>query len=74
MAGRIRDKLPFLLQQEPEFHAHPWIDRFEVLSIKEWNQIYSNFPIQPVQQPSNQPVNQPANSSGNPSANQPPAP
>lgn len=47
---RIKAKLPFELQKEPEIKM-TLIDDFEILSIHEWNTnpLYSQFPISPVQ-------------------------
>lgn len=46
---KIRAKLPFELQNEPEFKRKT-IDEFEILSIEEWNNdpIYGQFPISAI--------------------------
>lgn len=42
---RLYDKLPFDLQKKNNF-SERLIDRVEVLSIDEWNELYHNFPIE----------------------------
>lgn len=51
LRNKIRAKLPFELQKEPEFEIQ-LINDFEILSIREWNenQRYSQFPISQVEQ------------------------
>lgn len=49
LRNKISAKLPFQLQNEPEFKM-PLIKDFEILSIADWNAnpLYSQFPISPV--------------------------
>lgn len=45
--NRIATLLPFELQRRPEIKTE-MIHAFEVLSISEWNERYSAFPIKPI--------------------------
>lgn len=41
---KLRKKLPFLLQKQNNFHE-PLIDELHVISIREWSQMFKQFPI-----------------------------
>lgn len=45
--NRLQGKLPFLLQQQNAF-VYKLIDEIKVLSIKEWNEAYPEFPLRKI--------------------------
>lgn len=48
LTGKIKRKLPFEIQKELPRLSKTLIDDFRILSIKEWNELYSDFKFEKV--------------------------